>query len=213
MADKEIKITTLTEQQREVLKSKTPFILPDNPSQKGYSASQIKKTMYEPVLLLFDWLKRQGLETKEAFEYLNNYIFEKGNDLSEDIENSKKYAKDLVDNLALTVSDNLTESKNYTDLEIDKVELDYNNKFANVTKDVTEKHQAVTKRLDEHDIDIKELTKTLKAKCACGGTAKNGQIELQGDHKVRVKEVLSELGFSSDTIEIRESKKNNKKRR
>ena len=60
---------------------------------------------------------------------------------------------------------------------------------------------------------IKELTKTLKAKCACGGTSKNGQIELQGDHKVRVKEVLSDMGFSSDTIEIRESKKNNKKRR
>ena len=161
MADKEIKITTLTEQQREVLKSKTPFILPDNPSQKGYSASQIKKTMYEPVLLLFDWLKRQGLETKEAFEYLNNYIFEKGNALSEDIENSKKYAKDLVDNLALTVDGNLTESKNYTDLEIDKVELDYNNKFANVTKDVTEKHQAVTKRLDEHDNDISVIEKQI----------------------------------------------------
>ena len=62
-------------------------------------------------------------------------------------------------------------------------------------------------------IDIKELTKTLKAKCACGGTAKNSQIELQGDHKVRVKEVLSDMGFSSDTIEIRESKKNNRKRR
>ena len=63
------------------------------------------------------------------------------------------------------------------------------------------------------ELDIKELTKTLKAKCACGGTAKNGQIELQGDHKVKVKEVLSDMGFSSDTIEIRESKKNNKKRR
>lgn len=161
MADKEIKITTLTEQQREVLKSKTPFILPDNPSQKGYSASQIKKTMYEPVLLLFDWLKRQGLETKEAFEYLNNYIFEKGNALSEDIENSKKYAKDLVDNLALTVDGNLTESKNYTDLEIDKVELDYNKKIANVTKDVTEKHQAVTKKLNEHDNDISVIEKQI----------------------------------------------------
>ena len=75
------------------------------------------------------------------------------------------------------------------------------------------KLMTIIEGIDEHDIDIKELTKTLKAKCACGGTAKNGQIELQGDHKVRVKEVLAELGFSSDTIEIRESKKNNKKRR
>ena len=46
------------------------------------------------------------------------------------------------------------------------------------------------------------------------GTAKKGQIELQGDHKARVKEVLSEMGFSSDTIEIRDSdKKYNKRRR
>ena len=75
------------------------------------------------------------------------------------------------------------------------------------------KLMTIIEGIDEHDIDIKELTKTLKAKCACGGTSKNGQIELQGDHKVRVKEVLSDMGFSSDTIEIRESKKNNKKRR
>ena len=75
------------------------------------------------------------------------------------------------------------------------------------------KLMTIIEGIDEHDIDIKELTKTLKAKCACGGTSKNGQIELQGDHKVRVKEVLSDMGFSSDTIEIRESKKNNKKRK
>ena len=76
------------------------------------------------------------------------------------------------------------------------------------------KLMTIVEGIDEHDIDIKELTKTLKAKCACGGTAKKGQIELQGDHKARVKEVLSEMGFSSDTIEIRDSdKKYNKRRR
>jgi translation initiation factor 1 len=76
------------------------------------------------------------------------------------------------------------------------------------------KLMTIIEGIDEHDnIDIKDLTKILKARCACGGTAKNGQIELQGDHKVKVKAVLSELGFSSDSIEIRESKKNNKKRR
>ena len=75
------------------------------------------------------------------------------------------------------------------------------------------KLMTIIEGMDEHEIDIKDLTKTLKEKCACGGTAKNGQIELQGDHKVKVKKVLSEMGFSSDNIEIRESKKNNKKRR
>ena len=61
------------------------------------------------------------------------------------------------------------------------------------------KLMTIIEGIDEHDIDIKELTKTLKAKCACGG--------------IKVKEVLSDMGFSSDTIEIRESKKNNKRRR
>lgn len=65
------------------------------------------------------------------------------------------------------------------------------------------KLMTIVEGIDEHDIDIKELTKTLKSKCACGGTAKKGQIELQGDHKRKVKEVLAEMGFSSDTIEIK----------
>ena len=64
------------------------------------------------------------------------------------------------------------------------------------------KLMTIVEGIDEHDIDIREL-KTLKSKCACGGTAKKGQIELQGDHKKKVKEVLAEMGFSSDTIEIK----------
>ncbi|BDH79752.1 MAG TPA: stress response translation initiation inhibitor YciH [Methanothermobacter sp.] len=65
------------------------------------------------------------------------------------------------------------------------------------------KIMTIIEGINEQEIDIKELTKTLKAKCACGGTAKKGRIELQGDHKKKVKKVLVELGFSPDTIEIR----------
>ena len=44
-------------------------------------------------------------------------------------------------------------------------------------------------------VDISDLAKQLKTKCATGGTAKGGAIELQGIHTKKVKEVLSDMGF------------------
>lgn len=52
------------------------------------------------------------------------------------------------------------------------------------------------------EANINEIFKILKSKFACGGTTKTGQIELQGDHKARMKAVLIELGFPDETIEI-----------
>ena len=52
------------------------------------------------------------------------------------------------------------------------------------------------------EANINEIFKTLKSKFACGGTAKTGQIELQGDHKSRMKAVLVDLGFAEETIEV-----------
>lgn len=56
--------------------------------------------------------------------------------------------------------------------------------------------------MNEHEVDTKDLAKKLKNKFACGGTAKSGVIELQGDHRRGAKEALVALGFSPDTIEI-----------
>ena len=52
--------------------------------------------------------------------------------------------------------------------------------------------------IDENDIDINDLAKQLKNKCAAGGTSKDGRIELQGDHKKKVKAVLEEMGFRTE---------------
>ena len=52
--------------------------------------------------------------------------------------------------------------------------------------------------IDENDIDIGDLAKQLKNKCAAGGTCKDGRIELQGDHKKKVKAVLEEMGFRTE---------------
>ena len=53
------------------------------------------------------------------------------------------------------------------------------------------------------EANINDLVKKLKSKFACGGTAKSGQIELQGDHKTRIKSVLVEMGFPEETIEVK----------
>jgi len=52
------------------------------------------------------------------------------------------------------------------------------------------------------NVDIQKITKELKRKLACGGTAKDSVIELQGNHKTRVKDILKSLGFSTDMIEV-----------
>jgi len=56
--------------------------------------------------------------------------------------------------------------------------------------------------IDQKSVHMKELAKQLKQKFACGGTFKEGRIELQGKHKNKVKDELIKLGFSSDTIEV-----------
>jgi len=41
--------------------------------------------------------------------------------------------------------------------------------------------------IDTKNVNIKELSQKLKTKFACGGTIKDGRIELQGDHREEVK--------------------------
>jgi len=53
----------------------------------------------------------------------------------------------------------------------------------------------------EKGIDIKKIAKALKNELACGGTSKDGTIELQGDHKNKVKPILVSLGFDEDSID------------
>ena len=50
-------------------------------------------------------------------------------------------------------------------------------------------------------IDVKKIAKSLKNELACGGTFKDGVIELQGDHTKKIKSLLGELGFDSESIE------------
>ncbi len=51
------------------------------------------------------------------------------------------------------------------------------------------------------DVDIDKIAKELKKKLACGGTSKNDKIELQGDHLNKVRDILTEMGFSENMID------------
>ncbi len=52
--------------------------------------------------------------------------------------------------------------------------------------------------IDSSDINIDELARALKTKCAAGGTTKDGKIELQGEHRKKVKQALEEMGFTAE---------------
>ncbi len=56
--------------------------------------------------------------------------------------------------------------------------------------------------IDSKEVKLNKLAATLKSKCACGGSAKNEQILLQGDHRKVVKSVLIEMGFPVENIEV-----------
>ena len=57
--------------------------------------------------------------------------------------------------------------------------------------------------INSKDINMKELAKKLKKELACGGTVKEGLIELQGDHNPRkIKEILIKEGFDPERIKI-----------
>ena len=63
------------------------------------------------------------------------------------------------------------------------------------------KLSTVISGIDPKDIDVKNLAKELKSELACGGTIKNDEIELQGEHVRKIKEKLISLGFARESIE------------
>ena len=52
----------------------------------------------------------------------------------------------------------------------------------------------------EKEANIREVAKQLKNELACGGTIKDNKIELQGDHRKKIKEALIRIGFKEEQI-------------
>ena len=60
----------------------------------------------------------------------------------------------------------------------------------------------VIEGVDEKSFDLGHLTQQLKTFCACGGTNKDNQIILQGDHRNTIVQLLTKLGFPASNIEV-----------
>jgi translation initiation factor 1 len=53
----------------------------------------------------------------------------------------------------------------------------------------------LVKKLILSDDDMKELARRLKQVCGTGGTVKDGEIEIQGEHRERIADELKKLGY------------------
>lgn len=62
------------------------------------------------------------------------------------------------------------------------------------------KMMTIVEGINPHELDINSLISNLKSICACGGTIKEGKIELQGDHRTKVKETLEKMGFIVEVL-------------
>jgi translation initiation factor 1 len=51
--------------------------------------------------------------------------------------------------------------------------------------------------LDPEGNDLTDLASRLKAACGAGGTLKDGQIEIQGDHREAAERALQKIGYKT----------------
>ncbi|MFX0167564.1 MAG: stress response translation initiation inhibitor YciH [Promethearchaeota archaeon] len=52
------------------------------------------------------------------------------------------------------------------------------------------------------DVNLKNILTRAKKKCASGGTVRDNGVELQGDHRFKMKKLLIDLGFPEENILI-----------
>jgi translation initiation factor 1 len=99
----------------------------------------------------------------------------------------------------------MSEDNNTNSFSIDEIvrELDRENTNVIISKEIKKfnKPTTVVRGLEERN-DVQLIARELKKNLGTGGTYKNGQIILQGDHRESVKKFLIARGFKQESIEI-----------
>ena len=104
------------------------------------------------------------------------------------------------------VQNYMSEDNNTNSFSIDEIvrELDRENTNVIISKEIKKfnKPTTVVRGLEERN-DVQLIARELKKNLGTGGTYKNGQIILQGDHRESVKNFLIARGFKQDSIDLR----------
>lgn len=99
----------------------------------------------------------------------------------------------------------MLEENNSASLSIDEIahQLDLEEMNIVISKEIKKfnKLTTVIRGIDDSE-NIRSISKELKTKLGTGGTIKDGQIILQGDHREAVKKLLVARGFKEELIEI-----------
>jgi translation initiation factor 1 len=97
------------------------------------------------------------------------------------------------------------EENDSASLSIDEIvhQLDREELNIVISKEIKKfnKLTTVIRGMDDSE-NIRSISKELKTKLGTGGTIKDGQIILQGDHREAVKKLLVARGFKQELIEI-----------
>jgi len=99
----------------------------------------------------------------------------------------------------------ISEDNDTNSLSIDDIvrELDREETNIVISKEIKKFNKPTTVvRGLERRIDVQLIAKELKTKLGTGGTYKDGQIILQGDHRESVKNFLISKEFKQESIEV-----------